>query len=191
MHIDRGNLLYFKTGTIYILKSYKIVNKNNTRIIRGAGVDTHLFSPKKQKSANIPIVLLPARMLWDKGVNEFVNCAINIKKKKINVRFVLVGSPDNHNPESISYDQLKKWDNHGVIEWWDYRDDMHTVYQMAQLVCLPSYSEGLPKSLLEAASCEIPIVAFDVPGCREIVIDGINGILVPFKMISFCKAVER
>jgi glycosyltransferase involved in cell wall biosynthesis len=146
-------------------------------LIRGAGVDTSLYL-QMPETADTPLVILPARMLWDKGVGEFVDAAIMLKKRGVVARFVLVGEPDHENPASVSNNQLEKWQNDGVVEWWGRREDMPSVLAQAHIVCLPSYREGLPKSLLEAASCGRPIVTTDVPGCREVVLDGHNGILV-------------
>ena len=120
-----------------------------------------------------------------------IECASKVNKNSIKARFALVGAPDPHNPETISVGQLRTWNDQGIVEWWEYREDMPNVYQQASIVCLPSYREGLPKSLLEAASCGLPIVTFDVPGCREVVIDGVNGILAPFKdKIALYSALE-
>jgi glycosyltransferase involved in cell wall biosynthesis len=167
------------------------VSKPYLHLIHGAGVDTsqylHLPEPN-----NIPLVILPARMLWDKGVGEFVDAAIMLKKRGVVARFVLVGEPDHENPASVSNNQLEKWQNDGVVEWWGRREDMPRVLAQAHIVCLPSYREGLPKSLLEAASCGRPIVTTDVPGCREVVRDGHNGILVQVRnSLALADALEK
>lgn len=146
-------------------------------LVCGAGVDTLLYAPSPE-SAEATLVVLPARMLWDKGVGEFVEAAIQLKHRGIRARFALVGEPDEENPASVSMQQLSEWQKDGVVEWWGRREDMPNVLMQSHIVCLPSYREGLPKSLLEAASCGRPIVTTDVPGCREIVHDGDNGILV-------------
>ena len=146
-------------------------------LIRGAGVDTLLYAPFPEPDGT-PLVLLPARMLWDKGVAEFVEAATQLKSRGMLARFVLVGEPDIENPASVPEHQLISWQKDGVVEWWGRREDMPQVLKQSHIVCLPSYREGLPKSLLEAASCGRPIVTTDVPGCREIVHDGENGILV-------------
>lgn len=153
------------------------VSTPHLHIIRGAGVDTSLYLQLPEPNVT-PLVILPARMLWDKGVGEFVDAATMLKKRGVLARFVLVGEPDHENPASVSTNQLQEWQNDGVIEWWGRREDMPNVLAQSHIVCLPSYREGLPKSLLEAASCGRPIVTTDVPGCREIVRDGDNGILV-------------
>ena len=94
-------------------------------------------------------------------------------------RFALVGEPDPKHPAAISRAVLERWQAEGVVETWGWREDMAEVFQRCHLVCLPSYREGLPKALLEAAACERAIVTCDVPGCREVVRDGDNGLLVP------------
>ena len=165
---------------IDLLLRLRIINMNKIRLIRGSGVNTTDFFPKHDLH-EIPLVILPARMLWNKGVQDFVNCAKQFVNTKESVRFALIGEPDFHNPESITIVQLKEWVELGIVEWWERQNNMLEVYHMADIVCFPSYHEGLPKVLLEAASCEIPIVAYDVSGCREIVKDNLNGFLVPFK----------
>lgn len=149
-------------------------------LIRGAGVDTLLYAPSPEPKET-PLVVLPARMLWDKGVGEFVEAATQLKKRGVSARFVLVGEPDEDNPTSVPEPQLASWQKDGVVEWWGRCEDMPHVLAQSHIVCLPSYREGLPKSLLEAASCGRPIVTTDVPGCREIVRDGDNGLLVEMR----------
>jgi glycosyltransferase involved in cell wall biosynthesis len=164
-----------------LLLSAGVISKKQMRLIRGAGVDTDAFAPAQILVKN-PMIILPARMLWDKGVGEFVDAARHIKAQKPNVRFVLVGTPDDQNPESVPVEQLSKWNGEGIVEWWGRMDNMPEVYNQGTVVCLPSsYGEGLPKSLLEAASCGLPIVTYDVPGCREVVQDQVNGFLVPLR----------
>ena len=150
---------------------------SHIHLVRGAGVDTLVYSPSPEPTG-IPIVLLPARMLWDKGVGEFVDAARLIRERGVSARFVLVGEPDGENPASVPSQQLTRWRNEGVVEWWGRSEDMPYIFAQAHIVCLPSYREGLPKSLLEAASCGRPIVTTNVPGCREIVRNGDNGYLV-------------
>jgi len=146
-------------------------------LVPGAGVDTSGYAPSPE-SEGVQLVVLPARMLWDKGVGEFVDAAKQLRQRGVKARFVLVGEPDEGNPASVSEEQLRAWQNEGVIEWWGRREDMPQVYAQSHIVCLPSYREGLPKSLLEAASCGRPIVTTNVPGCRDVVRDGDNGLLV-------------
>jgi len=155
-----------------------IVSPDRVRIIVGSGVDTNLFmlvAPPK----GLPIVMLAGRMLWDKGVAEFVEAARLLKKKAIPARFVLVGRRDEDNPTAIDEEQLSRWSQSDGIEWWGHREDMPTVLGTATLVVLPSYREGLPKVLLEAAACGKALIATDVPGCREVVQHLKTGLLVP------------
>lgn len=154
------------------------VDASNIRLIRGAGVNMQQFDARAEPDAT-PLVILPARMLWDKGVAEYVEAARMLRSEGIDARFALVGGIDAANPTGISLDQLNQWVAAGVVEWFGMRVDMPEVLRQANLVCLPSYREGLPKSLLEAASSARAIVTTDVPGCREIVRDGENGLLVP------------
>lgn len=162
-----------------LLISERAIAPEKVRLIRGVGVDTDLFCPRPNPPGP-PVVILPARLLWDKGVGEFVAVARALRSKGVVARFVLVGASDPHNPESIHEDNVQGWVAEGIVEAWGHRDDMPEVLRQSSIVCLPSYREGLPKALIEAASCARPIVAFDVAGCREVVEHGKNGLLVPF-----------
>jgi glycosyltransferase involved in cell wall biosynthesis len=154
------------------------VLQSRIRMVQGAGVDTDKFLPTSELKDPV-CVLLAARLLWDKGVGEFVDAARVLKQKVSNVRFVLVGNPDIDNPASILEETIRAWEKENIVEWWGYQKEMVPIFQSTHIVCLPSYREGLPKVLIEAASCGLPIVSTDVPGCREIVRDDYNGILVP------------
>ncbi len=147
-------------------------------LIRGSGVDIKAFMPNTAIKEPV-IVVLVARMLWDKGVKEFVEAANILKQQKVEARFILVGDPDPSNRASVPEEKLEEWNRSGVVEWWGRRSDVAKVLSEASIACLPSYREGLPKSLLEAASSGLPIVTTDVPGCREVVSNGVNGFLVP------------
>jgi glycosyltransferase involved in cell wall biosynthesis len=167
-----------------------VVPVSRTRIIAGSGIDIAVYSLQLQPPG-VPIVVLPARMLWDKGVGEFVEAARGLKRKGAHARFVLVGRRDEHNPAAIPETRLREWVKEGVVEWWGHREDMPAVYAAAMLVVLPSYREGLPKVLLEAAACGKAMVATDVPGCREIVRDRFNGLLVsPRDSMALANAME-
>jgi glycosyltransferase involved in cell wall biosynthesis len=157
-----------------------LVDQSRAALIRGSGVDIRLFSPQPEPEG-IPLVVLPGRMLWDKGVGEFVTAARTLQAKGIKARFALVGDSDIENPASVQTSQIRAWEKEGVIEWWGWMDNMPEVYAQAAIICLPSYREGLPKTLIEAAACARPIVASDVPGCREVVRLGGNGLLVPVR----------
>jgi glycosyltransferase involved in cell wall biosynthesis len=149
-------------------------------LIPGSGVDLTRFNTSPINN-NEEIIVLPARMLWDKGVGEFVTAARLLRQRGMAARFVLVGEYDAHNPASISRQQLKQWQDERVIEWWGYQYDMPSVMAKACLVVLPSYREGLPKVLVEAAAAGRAIVTTDAPGCRDVVVQGRNGLLVPIR----------
>ncbi|MET0069334.1 MAG: glycosyltransferase family 4 protein [Candidatus Thiodiazotropha sp.] len=154
------------------------LSQEKIELIRGSGVDVERFMTKPE-SNGLPVVILPGRMLWDKGVGEFVAAAQLLHRMGIRARFILVGGIDPSNPESVPAVRLAEWARDGDVEWWGNRQDMPAIYNLAHIVCLPSYREGLPKVLLEAAASGRAIVATDVPGCREVVIEEENGLLVP------------
>ena len=155
-----------------------LLEPKDATIIRGSGVDVNYFSPQPEQKS-IPLVILPARMLWDKGVGEFVEAVRLLKSKGIQARFALIGDTDAGNPSAVPSEKLEFWDKEEILEWWGWKENMLQVYKESHIVCLPSYREGVPKTLLEAAACGRPIVATDVPGCREIVRHRENGLLVP------------
>ena len=157
-----------------------LAGEANSHLILGTGIDTERFKPEPPPNS-VPLTILPSRMIWDKGIREFVEAATAIRESGVKARFALVGSNDKGNPTCISFEQLTQWQKEENVEWWGWQDDIATIISMSHIVCLPSYREGLPKILLEAASCGRPIVTTDVPGCREVVTEGENGFLVPAK----------
>jgi len=158
------------------------VPEDRLRLIRGAGVDTEVFTPALESPPEPVTVLFSARMLWAKGVGEFIEAARLLTQAGVKARFVLVGEPDANSPASVPMATLHAWHGQNGVEWWGHRDDMPAVFRTAHIACLPScYREGLPKVLLEAAACGLPIVTTDAPGCREIMRDGDNGFLVPVR----------
>lgn len=154
-----------------VLKGARVVK------IRGSGVDLSRFPPSPEPTG-LPLVVLPARMLVDKGVREFVGAARALGKV---ARFALVGGEDEGNPAGVSRAELERWVEEGVVEWWGHRTDMPDVLRQANVVCLPSYREGMPKALLEAAASGRAIVTTDVAGCRDAVANGKIGLLVPVR----------
>ena len=156
-----------------------IVSADKALLIRGAGVDTAYYhaTPLPESS---PVVVMASRLLWNKGVGEFVAAATRLTTQGVKARFALVGEPEAGNPAAVPTEQLEAWAEEGVVEWWGRRSDMPAVFAQSSMVCLPSYyPEGVPKVLIEAASSERAIVTTDTPGCREIVRDGENGWIVP------------
>lgn len=169
----------------------QFVEPTRAFLVRGSGVnmDQFEFAPESKET---PIVILPARLLWSKGVGEFVEAARLLHNRAIRARFVLVGDTDAGNPAAIDQATIEKWEHNKIIEYWGWRENMVDVYHKAHIVCLPSYREGVPKTLLEAAACGRPLIATDVPGCREIVHHGVNGLLVPVKdSLALAQALEE
>ena len=161
-----------------LLEGNKRSENKRSVLIRGSGVDSNYYVPVENKTYP-PIIILASRMLKDKGVKEFIIAARILKGKNINARFILAGMIDTENHSAIAERELQQWQQEGIIEWWGHRDDIREILQKSTIACLPSYREGMPKFLLEAASVGLPIVTTDVPGCREVVIDNENGYLVP------------
>ncbi len=155
----------------------QLIEPGRVSLIYGSGVDLRRFTPRPWPKG-MPLVVLPARLLWDKGVGEFVEAARRLRARGCQARFVLVGNSDDQNPAAVPVRQLQAWVQEGVVEWWGWRDDMETIYAQTAVVCLPSYREGLSRTLLEAAACGRPVVATDVPGCREAVRNGESGLLI-------------
>lgn len=162
------------------LAGQAIADAAQISVVGGTGVDCADFAPQPFLDG-APLTVLPSRLLWDKGVGEFVAAARTLRGQGVKARFALVGDTDPGNPSAIPRATLEQWAHEGVVEWWGWRDDMQEVLRQAHIVCLPSYREGLPRALLEAGATGRPVVTTDAPGCREIVRDGDNGLLVPVR----------
>lgn len=148
-------------------------------VIRGAGVDLRRFSACPEPEGPVRVAMV-SRLLWSKGVREFIDAAGAVRAMRENVVFTLVGAPDEKNPDSVPPERLSAWASAGVVEWWGYRRDIADVWARSHIAVLPSYyREGLPTALLEAMACGRPIVTTDMPGCRETVRQDVNGLLVP------------
>jgi len=157
-----------------------LLDEARTHLIRGSGVDTEFFRPGTGlRSDRPPTVLMVARLLREKGVHEFVEAAGIVRKKLPETRFVLAGAADPGNPSSIDPEVIVEWQNRGDVDFLGHKSGIRELIQASDLVVLPSYREGAPRSLIEAAACGLPLVATDVPGCREVVLNEANGLLVP------------
>jgi glycosyltransferase involved in cell wall biosynthesis len=151
--------------------------RERTVLIAGSGVDLDSFKVTPEPPGPIT-VLLPARMLRSKGVEEFVAAARLVRQDDRDVRFWLAGNVDPSNRSSISKDTLEQWHREGVVEWLGYCSNMPQLLERCHIVCLPSYGEGLPRALVEAAAAGKPLVATDVPGCSDVARPGCNALLV-------------
>lgn len=165
------------------LKDLKVIDFNNTIVfIKGSGVNLDTFKPQEFLKRKKIKILLPTRMLWDKGVKE-VREASDILKEKYSdkITFVLSGLADEENKAGVPSSYLNDWQGGDYVQWIGYQKDMVSVYQDADIVLLPSYREGMPKTLIEACAMGKPIITTDAIGCRECVDEGINGFKVPVK----------
>lgn len=163
-----------------VLLDIGALSLEQSRLIRGSGVDL-LDYPCLPEPAGTPVVVMAARLLRDKGVYEYVEAARVLRQRGIDACFRLIGAPDPGNPSSIGQSQLDAWAAEGIVELLGYRSDIAQQYAAATIVCLPSYREGLPKSLVEAAACGRAVVTTDVPGCRDAIELDVSGLLVPVK----------
>ncbi len=173
---------------------HKIVEPERAILILGSGVGLERFQPQpSEREAEVPIVLLAARMLWHKGIKEFVEAARVLRAKGLKAEFWLAGMPDMSNPAAVPISRLLYWHRQGSVRWLGFQKDMPALYQQVAIVCLPTrYREGIPVALLEGAACGKPLVATEMPGCREIVHDGDNGFLVPpGNQTALAEALEK
>jgi glycosyltransferase involved in cell wall biosynthesis len=168
-----------------MMKTMNLVEISHLILIKGSGVNLNIFTYSIPVKNDFIIVLFPARILRDKGVIEFIESAKLIRDKvKGRAKFILAGNFDSENLASLCENELLPLLETGYIEWIGYKNNMVDVYRLSDIVVLPSYREGFPKALMEAASVGRPIVTTDVPGCRECVVNGENGFLVPMKNVS-------
>jgi len=166
--------------------------KSSITMIRGAGVDVEEFSPAPHEPEAPIRFAIVTRLLGDKGVRESVEAARILNQRRDDVRIVIAGDGDSFNPLSISDEEITAWAREGVVEMAGRVDAVADLLRTCHVGLLPSYREGLPKSLLEAAACGLPLIATDVPGCREICHDGVNGLLIPPRDVDgIVTAVER
>ena len=155
------------------------LKESQIHLIKGSGVDLTEFNFTPETS-NTPVKsILLSRMLWDKGVGEFVKAATILKKKYGDkAEFILAGKVDSENSSCISKQQLEEWNEEGNVKWIGFQKDIVGLYRDIHIAVLPSYREGLPKSLIEALAIGRPVVTTDAPGCRVVVNEGVNGFLV-------------
>ena len=170
-----------------------MVRPDQARVVLGSGVDPDRFRPDSRVAAQPPRVVFASRMLHDKGVAEFVAAARQLKAAGVSAAFVLLGAPDEGNPDSLTEQQLADWHAEGAVQWWGHRQDMQEILATSAIVCLPTaYGEGVPRILIEAAASGCALIAAERPGCREIVRDGVNGLLVPPRdAVALARALAR
>ncbi len=177
----RTRLILQNPDDVALFEHARLVDAAHVRLISGSGVDCQRFRPHRTspRPDGPPRVLLAARLLWDKGIAEYVEAARILRARGVAATFLLAGTPDAGNPAAVPVETVRGWVRDGLIEWPGHVDDMAGLFASVDVDVLPSYREGLPKSLIEAAACGLPLVTCDVPGCREVVTDGVEGLLVP------------
>ena len=176
----RARLILQNPDDVLFFARAGIVPREQIRLIRGSGVDCSRFVVAHQDriAEKGPFrVVLAARLLWDKGLAEFVEAARILKAENRSMQFLLAGVPDSGNPAAVPEKSIRAWQAEGLVQWLGHVTDMPALLASADVVVLPSYREGLPKSLIEAAACAKPLVTTDVPGCREVVTHGVDGLL--------------
>lgn len=170
--------------------SRRIINRKKIIQISGIGVDLNYFKATEKKTEIIVYILI-ARIIKEKGINEYIEAARIVKNKYKNVRFLLVGATENKY-SAISTAKIMQWVEDGIVEWPGQVSDVREWIKQSNVFVLPSYREGLPRSTQEAMAMGLPIITTDVPGCRETVIDGLNGFLVPAQnVLGLCNAMCR
>ena len=160
-----------------------VVTPQNTVLIKGSGVDLDHFTVYPEPVGS-PVVLMAARLLYDKGVVEYIEAVRALRCQGVDARFLLAGDRDDGNPSSVTVHDLDAWKLKGEVEFLGFRKDMPILLSAANVVVLPSYREGLPRVLEEAAACGRAIVTTDVPGCRDAILPGVTGLLVPVRDAS-------
>jgi glycosyltransferase involved in cell wall biosynthesis len=169
-----------------LFRKANIVDESAIRVIKGSGVNVSRFSarpePTELEDAQPLRVVLAGRLLWDKGIAEYVEAARILKGEGRTVRCILAGTPDPGNPAAVDEALIHGWIKEGLVEWLGHVSDMPKLFAQTDVAVLPSYREGLPKSMIEAAACALPLIITDAPGCREVVsINGEEGLVVPVR----------
>ncbi len=183
--LSKADKVFFQNPDDEMLfRELKIVAKNaDTCIVNGSGVDVSQFNVVPLTEQSAPRFLMIARLLWDKGVREYAQAAQQVKKTHPEVNFDLVGWLDT-NPHAIKQTELDEWIAEGTINFLGKLDDVRPAIEASSVYVLPSYREGTPRTVLEAMSMGRAVITTDAPGCRETVVDGDNGFLVPVKDVD-------
>lgn len=189
---DASHLILQNRDDVADFLAADLASGHRTHLIMGSGVDSSRFRPQAGAAKRRAIrVLLACRMLWDKGVGEYIAAARLCKIQGLPVDFLLAGNPDPGNPGSVPSAQIRNWQEHADVQYLGHVDDMPGLLSQVDVAILPSYREGVPRSLLEAAACGLPLIATDVPGCREVVRNRLNGLLIPPRDASALAAAIR
>lgn len=176
-----ARLILQNADDVELFQRAGLVDPAHIRLIRGSGVDCAQFAGVSGRTSGDGRlrVLLASRLLWDKGVGEYVAALRQLRDQGRAIDGLLAGTPDPGNPAAVPESTIRGWVDEGLVTWLGHVDDMVGLLGSVDVVVLPSYREGLPRTLVEAAACGLPLITTDVPGCREVVSDGVDGLLVP------------
>lgn len=190
---EGARLILQNSDDVALFERAGLVDPARIRLVRGSGVDCSRFVKRNGERSGGPLrVLVAARLLWDKGLEEYVAAARELLAEGRRIEFLLAGTPDPGNPAAVPEETVRGWVNEGVVNWLGHVEDMAALLGAVDVVALPSYREGLPKTLIEAAACAQPLITTDVPGCREVVTDGVDGLLVPVRDAkALAQAIRR
>lgn len=177
---DRSLLILQNPDDAEAFVSSGIVPRKYIRLIRSSGVNLDRFHPCERVNEGRLRVVLAARLLWEKGIQEYIDAAALLRNQGRHIDFLLAGMPDSGNPRSVRIEQVQSWADEGIVKWLGHVDDMAALLPTADVMVLPSYyREGVPKSLIEGAACGLALITTDRPGCREVVTShGIDGLIV-------------
>ncbi len=189
----KARLILQNPDDVALFAQARLVDPAQVRLIPGSGVDCERFRPDPARAPGERLrVLLPARLLWDKGLAEYAEAAERLRSLGIAADLLLAGDPDPGNPAAVPEATVRGWVDAGLLQWLGHVDDMPSLLRSVDIVALPSYREGLPKGLIEAAASGCALVATDVPGCREVVEHEVDGLRVPVKDgAALAMAIER
>ena len=174
-----SKVIFQNTSDRDVLLQAKVVRASQVVMVRGSGVELQKFVVQAPPAEPPVQVLMVARLLNDKGVREYVAAAKLSAEANAQIVWRIAGGPDAGNPASVSKEQMQAWHELGIVQWLGERTDIAQLYAQSHIAVLPSYREGLPKSLVEAAAAGVPVVTTDVPGCRDAIEPNVSGLLVP------------
>lgn len=189
-----ARLILQNPDDVAVFEQAKLVEPAHIRLVPGSGVDVTRFVPDPGRIAGPRVrVLLPARLLWDKGLAEYAEAARLLHAGNVPVDMLLAGDPDPGNPAAVTEAKVREWEREGLLQWLGHVDDMPALFRSVDIVALPtSYGEGLPKSLIEAGASGCVLITTDVPGCREVVEHEVDGLLVPVhNAVALATAIAR
>jgi len=192
--LRRSAVVFFQNRDDQALfETMGLVPRGRSSVLPGSGIDTDYFAPAEAMPAEPFVFLLSARLLWEKGIREYVEAARRVGAQRAGIRFRILGIIEPDSPEAVGAEQLSDWAAQGIIEYLGAADDVRPIYAEAHCIVLPSYyREGIPRVLLEASSMAIPVITTNMPGCRDAVDEGVTGLICePRSVDSLAQVMEQ